>query len=349
MPLARPRRTLLLVGVAALLFPAAAGVRGADERSGALRLRAGPQPTLWLRATNSRRVADRLVDVSQPPDGSWGGTYLLASGETVELYVSGDYEQDQARSQAWADFLGTLVHGDELSKVTVFMASAREIRRYCGRGALACYSPGEGLIVAPAEDAPSGVTWQGALMHEYGHHVGGNRLNPPWDAVDWGTKRWATQMDVCAGAATGLFFPGNEGLFYERNPGEAFAEAYRVLNERRLGRPETPWTIVEPTLYPSEAALGALEADVVTPWRENTIERRNGSRPGAFRIFTPLDGRLSVHLRGPASYRLTVAVPGGKVLARGSRAVRATVCGTRSLRVRVRGGRGTYSLQVSRP
>ena len=72
-----------------------------------------------------------------------------------------------------------------------------------------------------------------------------HRLNAPWEAVDYGTKRWATYENVCAKTRQGPCTPAprtRSKYFY--NPGEGLAETYRLLNERRLGLPEAPWDIV---------------------------------------------------------------------------------------------------------
>jgi hypothetical protein len=44
---------------------------------------------------------------------------------------------------------------------------------------------------------------------------------------------WATQMGICSRAESRTVHPGDEGFFYSLNPGEGFAEAYRVLVEDR--------------------------------------------------------------------------------------------------------------------
>src|SRR5207249_3734012 len=81
------------------------------------------------------------------------------------------------------------------------------------------------------------------------------RINPPWRALTWGTKRWASYMNVCAKTVSGQLHPGNEGNAYQLNPGEAFAEAYRVLNEQREGIASPEWDLVDPSLRPDATAL----------------------------------------------------------------------------------------------
>jgi hypothetical protein len=293
----------------------------------------------------------------------WGGRTLASNGESVDLEISDSYPEDPAFARRWADEVVALLHGAELANVRVVLLPLDEVQVVCGDQALACYSTqGQSLVTTP-DDVPGGPPARALLAHEYGHHVAANRLNPPWRAVDWGTKRWATVTRVCPRARAGELFPGDEQRNYELNPGEGFAEAYRVLNERRLGRPEYPWGIVTPRLYPDMAALAALERDVLQPWIRPTVRTIRGrfvSGLSARRlaVATPLDGNAAVTLRAPRGTRFTLELlsPSGAVVSRAASTgrpgtVRAVVCGARTLDLRVRRDRGfgRYSLTVSRP
>lgn len=306
-------------------------------------------------------IVDRRVAITTVPNGFWGGQYRIASGESVTVYASNSYPMDPALGQRWADFLGSLVHGPELSTVTVLLATPAQISRACGPSAVACYDPRSESLYTPGEDPASDLSAEAVITHEYGHHVANNRSNPPWSAIDYGPKRWASSMQVCAKTAAGQLFPGAEnGRQYQLNPGEGWAETYRVLNERKAGIPETPWDIVSQSLYPSAAALTAAEQDVVAPWARNATSTQRAAltarKTRTFTVATPLDGSLKVTLRHSAGLRLAVdvfasstriahAVTTGVV----SRSV--TVCGTRSYRVKVTDlrGRGSVSLAVAKP
>jgi hypothetical protein len=293
----------------------------------------------------------------------WGGEFTAASGETVRVFISREYPEDPATGQRWADFLAGLVHGAELGTVRTYLVPFRDIEPVCGRGALACYSAGQETIVALAENAPDGTSAEAVLAHEYGHHVANSRLNTPWAAVERGTKRWASYVNVCSRSRAGTLFPGDEDRFYRLNPGEGFAEAYRLLNERRAGRPETPWDVVDQSLYPDEEALRLLEQDVREPWTQNSTVTLRGSfasgrtRVRSFSVATRLDGLLAVRLTGPAQLRPRIVVSaraGSRVLGRsraGGRSVQTTVCGERAVRIRVERtrGLGAFRLAVSRP
>lgn len=303
-----------------------------------------------------RRLAAQL-----PP--SWGGQYTTSRGERVTVYASRSYVEDPASNQRWAEFLGGLIHGSELASVTLFLAPFREVQSVCGRGAAACYSPRERLIVTPGDDLPE-ISAETIVTHEYGHHVAANRSNAPWEAIDWGTKRWATAENVCSRTQAGQLFPGNESTLYELNPGEGFAESYRLLHERKAGVPETPWLVVDRRLYPSAAALAGLEQDVLNPWLANTTSVITGTvtarrRISTSAVATPLDGSLRVTFRAPARARFSVALlRGSTVVGRAvagpssrTRALSTTVCGTRNFRVRVTrlAGAGRFTATVSKP
>lgn len=296
------------------------------------------------------------------PAASWGGTYRISTGESVSIFASNAYPADPAVGQRWADFLGSLVHGSELSSVTLFLAPASLVSRLCGADAVACYSAPDNLLVAPGEDPASDLSAEAVITHEYGHHVAAHRSNAPWDALDYGTKRWASSMNVCARARSGELAPGAEDpVQYDVNPGEGFAETYRVLNERKAGRAETPWQIVSDVLYPNDAALAALEQDVTTPWQAATTTTRTArftrtARTRTYTIATQLDGSLKVTLRPSPGTRLALDVfAASRRVAHvlGTRAVSrsTTVCGQRSYRIRVRAvtGTGPFSLAVSKP
>jgi hypothetical protein len=288
--------------------------------------------------------------------------YRTRSGENVTVYASTAYLQDPALGQKWADFLSSLVHGSELSSVTVFLAPQSQIGRVCGTEALACYSGDDHVLISPGEDPDESISAEAVITHEYGHHVAATRSNAPWSALDYGTKRWASYIQVCSRARAGQLFPGSEeSPNYQLNPGEGFAEAYRVLNERKAGIAETPWQIVSNVLYPDSTALSMLEADVASPWTAPTTTTRTGrftrtARVRTYTVPTQLDGTLRVSVRASSGTRVSLDVFAGS-----SRLVHAagagtltrsqTICGQRSVRVRVTEVRGTgsFRLTVSKP
>ena len=82
----------------------------------------------------------------------WGGPTAASDGEIVTIYLSSTYPVDPALAKQWADFMTSLIHGPELATVSIHLAPLAEVQSTCGSQALACYSPREAAIYAPAED-----------------------------------------------------------------------------------------------------------------------------------------------------------------------------------------------------
>ena len=357
-PLRRPVAGGLAAAAACTALLVAQGTAHADPARAARGAETGVAGPAAFRSGVVRRGALAVQLRSM-----WGGPTLATNGETIVLEISDRYPVDPAFARRWADEVVALLHGAEIANVRIALATPDEIQLVCGLQALACYSAQSQTLVTTPDDVPGGPSARALLAHEYGHHVAASRLNPPWRAVDWGTKRWATATRVCSRARAGELFPGDEQRNYELNPGEGFAEAYRVLNERRLGRPEYPWSLVTPALYPNISALDALERDVLQPWTQPTVRTIGGRfvrglSTRKIGVATPLDGNAVATLRAPRGTRFTLELlsRSGAVVSRAASSgrpatVRGVVCGDRALDLRVRRDRGfgRYSLTVSRP
>jgi hypothetical protein len=288
------------------------------------------------------------------------------SGETVAIDVTAACQVScsAADPQQIADFLGTLIHGFEMELLTVQLDTPSQIEFDCGYGAQACYYGGEDKIVLSGDDAPApdGASREFVLAHEYGHHVARNRESPPPfpAAIDWGTPRWSSYENVCRRSRSGALFPGNEGLHYFRDPGEAFAESFAHL---RFPESEVPWRWVR-SLKPDGKSLQAIREDTLDPWFGRTAFRLRGRVPpleggAAVRAFrTPLDGTVSLLPVGRPQYRLSLLSPAGHVLRTSHRGLSPghrlnfTVCGQARLRIAMRSSRrlaGAFKLQIQRP
>jgi hypothetical protein len=287
------------------------------------------------------------------------------SDETVAIAVTAACQAtcNAANPQQIAEFLGTLIHGFEMELLTVQLDTPSQIEFDCGYGAQACYYDGEDKIVLSGNDtpAPEGASREFVLAHEYGHHVASHRESPPPfpGAIDWGTPRWSSYEHVCQGSRTGTLFPGNEGLHYFRDPGEAFAESFAHL---RFPESNVPWRWVH-ALEPDPAAFEAIRKDTLDPWLGRSVFKLRGRIParqgGAVRAFrTPLDGTVSLRPASRPLYDLSLLNPAGRVL-RSSRhglsfrqRLNFTVCGQSRLRVAIgsfsRAG-GAFELQIQRP
>jgi hypothetical protein len=266
--------------------------------------------------------------------------------------------------QRIASFVGTLIHGAEVSLLTVQLDTEYELAFDCGPGAEACYYTGEDRIVIGGyeEVEGSGDPLEYVLAHEYGHHVAAHRKLPaPFGAaVDWGTERWASLENVCQGSRRGRLFPGDEGVHYYEDPGEAFAESFA-----RYRFPDSPirWQWL-PALKPDAAAFAAIREDTLEPWQGRSRVVLSGHVPARGEgaaveyLRTPLDGTVSLR---PSSlrhgYELALRSRAGRLLRR-SRSrpspgrLDYTVCGQSRLRLVIRSTRPRghpFRLQIQRP
>jgi hypothetical protein len=282
-----------------------------------------------------------------------------STGEELTVYVAQAVPPERGTPQTWGDFIAALDHGPELASLTAYIASLADVEAVCGQGALGCYG-GDRLIAM--DDIAFGVTPADVVRHEYGHHVAAHRLNAPWAAVEWGPKNWASTMEVCRRVEEGNAFPGNEGSNYALNPGEAWAETYRVLEERRAGTGGAAWEIVHASFIPDEAALEAARRDVLEPWpgtHSNVLRRRftrKNKRVWTIPLSTPLDGALDVTVSLPKASLFDVTLVDGDrrtVLSTGlwsssrTKRLNTTICGERTLYLRVKRRSGVGRVVVS--
>ena len=292
------------------------------------------------------------VPEARVPTGGLDGRYPLGDGRTVRVILSQVYKPDPQVSQSVATYLGTLLHGGEIVGVTVYLATPDELGLACGAGAEACFNSLTNLIVVPAVPPPSGISQEDILAHEYGHALANGRSNHPFPAVALGTKRWATYEQVCPRFVAAL---GDlSSLPYRDLPGEAFADAYRILNG---GSPSL--FVFNRVYFPDATAFRAIRADIFDPWYQRPPAVLRGAGDRRMRVRTPLDGLLRIKLvAAPGSdFDLELRSPFlSQPVAVGTRRgrvdeVATLICGVRgySLSVRRHSGRGSYRMTVSRP
>jgi hypothetical protein len=346
----------LVAALGAASLPAAAG--GASSQHAA----AVGEP-MFARSLDSRITVLDERRLAQSALAWRGGPITTSTGEVVNVLVSDTFTPEQAAPETWAEFLVGLVHGPELASLTMHVAPIAEVRRLCGLGALGCYSRNE--AVAIGEVLPDGTTAEEVVRHEYGHHIALYRSNAPWRAIDWGPKRWASAANICARVARGEASPGDENENYTQNPGEAWAEVYRLMDERKDGILTGTWQVVAPSFYPDDTALQAAEQDVVSPWTagQTIVKRKQLTRKGQtwwIPLSTPLDGSLSVRITMPKGGQYELALLGSNrrtVLRRGvwsgqrARTISTNVCGQRAPYVRVtqKGTLGQVTVSVAKP
>jgi len=326
---------------------------------------ASSSPTLLARTIQEPVGTKLRRDVLARTTQSWnGGTITTSTGDTVTVFVSDTYSPDQVTPQYWAEFLTHLTHGPELSTVKLYIAPFAQVTTMCGAQALGCY--GDDEIVSIGDPYVDGTTPEEIVRHEYGHHIAFSRSNPPWVAVDWGPKFWASSENVCSKATQHLAFPGDEGEHYQLNPGEAWAETYRLMDERKAGITTGSWEIVAPSFFPGDAQLQAAEKDVLSPWttpqshRYRKVFGARTKKVWTIPVATPLDGTIAVSAilpKGSQSQVVLTSADGRKVLAKAvrsgarSRRISSTVCGQRSFAVRVteKGPLGAVSVVTTNP
>lgn len=325
--------------------------------------RATPLELGWARAIPHSDVTPTSARAARVATTWLGGEVTAASGERVTVYVSASLPAELGTAQTWAEFLAGLVHGPELPTLTAYIATLTEIQAICGPHALGCYGGGR---MASIGETAYGISAEEVVRHEYGHHIAANRVNPPWAALEWGPKHWASQASICRRAAEGTVFPGDEQNNYELNPGEAWAETYRILVERKAGATGSGWQLVDLSFLPDDLALQAAERDVLQPWTGaarsvfRTRFTAKGKRVWSVPITTPLDGDVAITIRLPKGglhdaflvdrdRKTTLAT--GLWAGPSAKRITTTVCGSRSLTLRVshRGAFGQVVATVAKP
>jgi hypothetical protein len=162
-------------------------------------------------------------------------------------------------------------------------------------------------------------------------------------------------MGVCPHTVSGEMFPGDEGAAYDLNPGEGWAESFRLANSLRLGAwPDIGWPIVDDVFKPDATALALVEQDVLEPWTAPvshkvsvSLKRGEGRR---LRIATPLDGTATASVAGPPGIRVAFAGGRGARQSASGRTASTTVCGGRVTSVTLKAKRaGRFVLTYSNP
>jgi hypothetical protein len=303
------RTALVLALVAAAGAPAAAQARPQA------------QPLVDLRpvSTNFKdRVLHSSATTARAAATADFHAYPTKDGSTVAVAISAAYGGQLASvAQSYVDFLDSMPHGPELSKLRIIIATPDEVLQGCGgvEGTLACYDSGTEIMLVPGEqmaDNSTGVTTSYVVAHEYGHHIAANRSNAPFSAFQFGPKYWASYERVCNLTTKNELFPGNETIFYKQNPGEAWAETYAHLTY-----PTVPWQFT-PLLKPDQAGNAAALQDVLNPWKGPVRQvykgsfGAHGSNTRRFSFDLTLDGALSARLHGPrsANYNLVISSNG---------------------------------------
>ena len=277
------------------------------------------------------------------------------------MRVSDSLPLQTSTPEGWAEFLAGLTHGPEIRELRTYIVTFGEVQEICGSRALGCYEltrwsrrgGGRGHLSGggrptrvrpPRGVSPSELT------------VVGRRLGP--EALG---ERGQRVREVSRREA----FPGDEGAKYARNPGEAWAEAFRLMDERKAGITTATWPIVAQSFFPNEAALQAAEQDVLQPWAAASTRAftkvfgKKTAKVWWIPLATPLDGdsgstrrlRMAARPRSRSSTRPTHRPQACAVGRPAPQAARSSICGRRSLFVRVThtGALGRVRVSVTAP
>ena len=268
----------------------------------------------------------------------------VEAGEEGAQISSSAYGPEQMAEVA--SVLGGLVHGPELDRLSVYLATPTELEQVCGATVVACYSPSRREMFVAGEDrSVAGVSREFAIAHEYGHHIANSQRGDLLAPMQGGTIRWATHERVCQLTRAGKLYPGDQDAHYWENPEEAFAQSYAYLNNPT----RMPWQYAS-FLRPTLQSFLEIRADVLSPWQGPTKEVWSGitdaSRSASRILRTELDGMVSANLEAPSGDALSIGLRdpfSRQVLARsdakegGGAAIAFANCGRRELLLEVLG------------
>jgi hypothetical protein len=145
-----PRAILPLGACALILLPANGRAMGRD---GSI-----PEPTAPRSVFATRLSTSEINTRAQRAVSGWhGGLITAATGEQLKIFVSDSLTPQQASAQEWADFFARLVHGSEVPRVTVWIASPAEVQVICGANARGCYDPNAEDLYMPGASGDSAI------------------------------------------------------------------------------------------------------------------------------------------------------------------------------------------------
>jgi hypothetical protein len=313
-------------------------------------------------------AAAALVALALLPGSASADVYRAANGEQVRIESADDWAVPAEQARAWADFLASLPHRDELSRLTVLFVPSSQMNGICeSEDAAACFDPAKAALVLPGDWQARADETRGTAAHEFGHAIAWLRANPPWRALSIGPKRWASHVRACslvaAGQASASGVSSGPGQEWARQMGEVWADTYRRVAERMgLFAGSGSWRF--PMIAPPDAAtLDVALRDVLEPWSAPRRVVRRKARKGqrwTIPLSTPLDGTVAVKANHTGTLRVALQIVDARTRAvvAASRAksyprvVSTDVCGRRTslaLRVRVTGGRGRLTLTLREP
>jgi len=326
-------------------------IKAKQPPRGEIRDRVLPKrPRNIARAAAAVSASGRGGDYTVTVDGKTRTVRVYLSSAFTGLDTVADKAEIDRRNTEWAEEFTKMPHGSELSTLTVYVSPLSEITEYsvCGPQAVSCYDPNDGSMYLVGEDLPDGTGVLQVAMHEYGHHVATNRLNTPWDASGWGPKYWASAQRVCSWVRRGMMWPFDQDTHYADNPGEIWAETYRIVAAQSQGLEPDPWEILNPKWDPisKPAILAAARRDVASPWRARVRSSWSGRldpktrRTATVRVPANADSVLNTRLSTSGSLKARL-----KLVPRGGSLADGRLCGASSVEATItrRSGAGRWT------
>ena len=107
------------------------------------------------------------------------------------------------------------------------------------------------------------------VAHEYGHHFAANNNNSPWEAVDYGTKRWASYMGICKARRRPRCTRAPRTATTAQSRARASRSRFAFSTSAPRACPRAPGTSSRPSSTRTRRALAGLQQDVATPWHDD--------------------------------------------------------------------------------
>ena len=190
--------------------------------------------------------------------------------------ITFDVQAQGADVAGYSAVLDGLLHGAEISDVTVTIVPQSSIASECEPGAVACYrwSSRDGAAMFVPSQPPAQV--RGSLAHEYGHHVDTTRPHLPGAKGLDGTAGWWQARDMAALLAQGRV-AWDYSLGWDRSIAEIFAEDYRLTNIP--GETSQIQWLGAPPAAVSDAIRADLAGATVPPGQAPVPPPRRRARP----------------------------------------------------------------------
>ena len=250
---------------------------------------------------------------------------LQVTRDSAGRPITFDVQAGGADVAGYTAILDGLLHGAEISDVTITIVPRSSISATCGSGAAACYrwsSRGDAVMFVP-DLAP--VQVGASLAHEYGHHIDATRPHLVGARGLDGTAGWWRTRGMAALLAEGRV-AWDYSLGWDRSIAEVFAEDYKLTNlpgeASKIGwlgapppavsdaiRADLAGTTVPPappptaTLPPPPTAAPTATAPRARPVKRASGGLRRGPR-ARIRFVVAARGRVAVTVSGVTAGRL---------------------------------------------